>query len=186
VPDPDLVRAIRGGDQAALAEVYRRHAGSVYALATRILGERFHAEEIVQEVFLRLWEHPERFDEVRGSCRAYLLMETQGRTVDRIRAEERRREREQRAQREAADSYELDIELRDLVIGEEVRDALAELSPQERAAIELAYFRGKTYKQVAIELQQPEGTIKSRIRAGLVHLRRRLLDRGIDESWIPS
>jgi RNA polymerase sigma-70 factor (ECF subfamily) len=185
-PDAALVARIRDGDQAALAEVYRRHAGSVYALAVRILRDQFQAEEIVQEVFLRLWERPERFDEVRGSCRAYLLMEAQARTVDRIRAEERRRDREQRAQRDAVESYELDVELRDLVIGEQVREALAELSADEREAIELAYFGGRTYKQVALVLHQPEGTIKSRIRAGLTRLRHRLLDHGIDESWIPN
>src|SRR5438309_2326416 len=91
-PDPELIAAIQSGNEEALEELYRRHAGAVFALSSRILGERFQAEEIVQEVFLRVWVHPERFDEVRGSCRAYLLMETHGRAVDRVRAEERRRE----------------------------------------------------------------------------------------------
>ncbi len=69
---------------------------------------------------------------------------------------------------------------------EKVREAVAELSDGEREAIELAYFGGKTYREVAVLLEQPEGTIKSRIRSGLMRLRRRLLERGIDESWIPS
>jgi RNA polymerase sigma-70 factor (ECF subfamily) len=144
------------------------------------------AEEIVQEVFLRLWEHPERFDGIRGSLRAFLLMETHARSVDRIRAEERRRQREQRAQRDADTSYVLDLELRDLTVAEQIRQAIAELTDQEREAIELAYFGGKTYRQVAQLLEQPEGTIKSRIRTGLMRLRHRLLEQGIDESWIPS
>jgi RNA polymerase sigma-70 factor, ECF subfamily len=184
--DADLVTAIGKLDECALAEVYQRHAGAVFSLAARVLWERTHAEEIVQEVFLRLWEHPERFDGIRGSLRAFLLMETHARSVDRIRAEERRRERESRAQRDATTSYDLDLELRDLTIAEQIRVAVSELTDQEREAIELAYFGGKTYRQVAVLLEQPEGTIKSRIRTGLMRLRRRLQEQGIDESWIPS
>jgi RNA polymerase sigma-70 factor (ECF subfamily) len=184
--DGDLIVAIDSLDEGALGEVYQRHAGAVFSLASRVLVERTHAEEIVQEVFLRLWEHPERFDGIRGSLRAFLLMETHARSVDRIRAEERRRVRETRAHRDATVSYNLDLELRDLTIAEQIRDAVAELTDQEREAIELAYFGGKTYRQVASLLEQPEGTIKSRIRTGLIRLRRRLLEQGIDESWIPN
>jgi RNA polymerase sigma-70 factor (ECF subfamily) len=184
--DGDLVAAVGSLDESALGEVYQRHAGAVFALASRVLVERTHAEEIVQEVFLRLWEHPERFDGIRGSLRAFLLMETHARSVDRIRAEERRRQREERAQLDATTSYVLDLELRDLTVAEQIRQAVAELTDQEREAIELAYFGGKTYRQVAQLLEQPEGTIKSRIRTGLTRLRHRLLEQGIDESWIPS
>ncbi|HZP28649.1 MAG TPA: sigma-70 family RNA polymerase sigma factor [Acidimicrobiia bacterium] len=184
--DGDLVAAIGALDESALGEIYQRHAGAVFGLAARVLVERTHAEEIVQEVFLRLWEHPERFDRIRGSLRAFLLMETHARSVDRIRAEERRRDREQRALRDTETSYDLDLELRDLTIAEQIRAAVAELTDQEREAIELAYFGGKTYRQVALLLEQPEGTIKSRIRTGLMRLRHRLIEQGIDESWIPS
>ena len=184
--DADLVTRIATLDERALAEIYQRHAGPVFSLASRVLWERTHAEEIVQEVFLRLWEHPERFDGIRGSLRAFLLMETHARSVDRIRAEERRRERENRAQRDATTSYDLDLELRDLTIAEQIRVAVSELTDQEREAMELAYFGGKTYRQVAVMLEQPEGTIKSRIRTGLMRLRQRLQEQGIDESWIPS
>jgi RNA polymerase sigma-70 factor (ECF subfamily) len=184
--DGDLIAAIGLLDEAALSEVYQRHAGAVFSLASRVLVERTFAEEIVQEVFLRLWEHPERFDGIRGSLRAFLLMETHARSVDRIRAEERRRQREERAHRDADTTYVLDLELRDLTVAEQIRQAVAELTDQEREAIELAYFGGKTYRQVAQLLEQPEGTIKSRIRTGLMRLRHRLLEQGIDESWIPS
>jgi RNA polymerase sigma-70 factor (ECF subfamily) len=184
--DGDLIVAIGSLDESALSEVYQRHAGAVFSLASRVLVERTFAEEIVQEVFLRLWEHPGRFDGIRGSLRAFLLMETHARSVDRIRAEERRRQREQRAHRDADTSYVLDLELRDLTVAEQIRQAVAELTDQEREAIELAYFGGKTYRQVAQLLEQPEGTIKSRIRTGLMRLRHRLLEQGIDESWIPS
>jgi RNA polymerase sigma-70 factor (ECF subfamily) len=184
--DGDLVVAIGSLDEGALIEVYRRHAGSVFSLASRVLLERGLAEEMVQEVFLRLWEHPDRFDGTRGSLRAFLLMETHARSVDCIRAEERRYRREERAMRGADTSYVLDLELLELTVAEQIRQAVAELSDQEREAIELAYFDGRTYRQVALQLEQPEGTIKSRIRTGLMHLRRRLLEQGIDGSWIPT
>ena len=77
--DAALVAAVGRVDERALSEIYQRHAGAVFNLAARVLCERTHAEEIVQEVFLRLWEHPERFDDLRGSLRAYLLMETHAR-----------------------------------------------------------------------------------------------------------
>jgi len=143
------------------------------------------SEEVVQEVFLRLWERPERFDQARGSLRSFLLMDAHARCVDRIRSDSRRREREERSARaELVADYDLDLEAHDLEIAEQVREALATLSDGERRAIELAYFGGHTYREVARILEQPEGTIKSRIRTGLTRLRAQLVDRGIDGSWI--
>jgi RNA polymerase sigma-70 factor (ECF subfamily) len=140
---------------------------------------------MVQEIFLRLWEHPDRFDQTRGSLRSFLLMDAHARCVDRIRSDSRRKEREERSARaEVVSDYDLDLEAYDLDIAEQVRDALATLSESERRAIELAYFGGHTYREVARILEQPEGTIKSRIRTGLTRLRTQLVDRGIDGSWI--
>jgi RNA polymerase sigma-70 factor (ECF subfamily) len=183
--DVGLVIAIARYHTDAFAEAYRRHAGAVFGLAQRLLWERTLAEEIVQEVFLRLWERPERFDQARGSLRSFLLMDTHARCVDRIRSDSRRREREERSARaELVADYDLDLEAHDLEIAEQVREALATLSDGERRAIELAYFGGHTYREVARILEQPEGTIKSRIRTGLTRLRAQLVDRGIDGSWI--
>jgi RNA polymerase sigma-70 factor (ECF subfamily) len=183
--DVGLVIAVARYDRDALAEAYRRHAGAVFGLAQRMLWDRAVAEEIVQEVFLRLWEHPERFDRSRGSLRSFVLMDGHARCVDRLRADARRREREERAARAVAvTNYDVDLEAWDLNVADQVRDALATLSEPEREAIDLAYFGGHTYRDVARILQQPEGTVKSRIRTGLMRLRQQLLDRGIDESWI--
>jgi RNA polymerase sigma-70 factor (ECF subfamily) len=185
--DAGLVRAIARADGDALGEVYRRHAGAVFALAQRMLWERATAEELVQEIFLRLWEQPDRFDRARGSLRTFLLMDGHARCVDRIRADNRRRDREERVGRAAAvDSYDLDLEAWDLTVAEQVREAFETLTDGERAAIELAYFGGHTYREVARLLGQPEGTVKSRIRTGLTRLRAQLVDRGIDGSWITS
>ena len=183
--DVGLVIAIARYNGDAFAEAFRRHAGAVFGLAQRLLWERALAEEMVQEIFLRLWEHPDRFDQSRGSLRSFLLMDAHARCVDRIRSDSRRKEREERSARaDMVSDYDLDLEAFDLDIAEQVREALATLSEVERRAIELAYFGGHTYREVARILDEPEGTIKSRIRTGLTRLRAQLVDRGIDGSWI--
>jgi RNA polymerase sigma-70 factor (ECF subfamily) len=112
-------------------------------------------------------------------------MDTHARCVDRLRADARRREREERSARaETVANYDVDLEAWDLAVAEQVREAVAALSDGEREAIELAYFGGHTYREVARILDQPEGTVKSRIRSGLTRLRQQLLERGIDETWI--
>jgi RNA polymerase sigma-70 factor (ECF subfamily) len=159
--------------------VYRRHAGAAFGLSLRILTDRALAEEVVQEVFLRLWNDPEKYDAARGSLRSYLLAQTHGRSVDVVRAESARKGREVRAARRTAESgYDLEREVYDLTLAEQVRDALDGLTGGERAAIELAYFGGHTYREVATLLGEPEGTVKSRIRSGLGRLRASLVERG--------
>ena len=182
--DPALVRAIARGDQDAFAEAYRRHAGAVYGLTQRLLWERGHAEEMVQEVFLRLWEQPDRFDRARSPLRSFLLMDAHARCVDRIRSDTRRQRREERSARaDLVTDYDVDLEAADLETAEHVRVALDSLSDGERRAIELAYFGGNSYREVARILDEPEGTVKSRIRTGLGRLRTMLRDRGIEGSW---
>jgi RNA polymerase sigma-70 factor (ECF subfamily) len=178
--DAALVVAIGRWRQDALAEAYRRHAGAVFGLAGRVLGDRALAEEVVQEVFLRLWDNPDRFDPGRGSLRSYLLAQCHGRSVDVVRSESSRRAREERDhQRQAESGYDLEHEVWDIVVGDQVRDALAALPGGERQAIELAYFGGHTYKEVATMLGEPEGTVKTRIRSGLKRLRSGLAEAGV-------
>jgi RNA polymerase sigma-70 factor, ECF subfamily len=173
--DAALVVAVGRFRQEALAELYRRHAGAVLALARRMVGDRERAEEVVQEVFVRLWNEPTRFDPGRGSLRSFLLAQTHSRTVDLLRADTARRAREERdARRAATRAYDLEREVADLVLADQVRDALRVLAEDERAALQLAYFGGHTYREVARILDQPEGTVKSRIRSGLTKLRREL------------
>jgi len=166
--DAQLVVAIGRFRHDALAEVYRRHAPAAFGLARRIISDRALAEEVVQEVFLRLWNEPGRFDATRGSLRTYLLTQIHGRCVDAIRSEASRRAHEERDARLAAESsYDLEREVWDLTQAEHVRDALSRLAEVERRAIDLAYFGGHTYREVAVLLGEPEGTVKSRIRSGL-------------------
>jgi len=175
-----MVVALARYQQSALGEVYRRHAGAVFGLAKRLLGEQAKAEEVVQEVFLRLWNQPDRFDPERGSLRSFLLAQTHGRSVDILRSDGARRRREERDARELAESgYDVDREVWDLALADHVRRALSTLQPGEREAIELAYFGGRTYREVAVQLDEAEGTVKSRIRSGLKRLRTELSAAGV-------
>jgi RNA polymerase sigma-70 factor (ECF subfamily) len=178
--DAVLVVAISRYRQEALAEAYRRHAGAVFALARRLLVDGALAEEIVQEVFLRLWNQPEKFDHERGSLRSFLLAQCHGRSVDLLRSETSRRRREERDLRRTAESgYDLEHEVVDLEVAEQLKAALGSLPEPERDAIALAYFGGHTYREVAEMLDQPEGTVKSRIRSGLKRLRTELVGAGL-------
>jgi RNA polymerase sigma-70 factor (ECF subfamily) len=178
--DAALVVSIGRYQQAALAEAYRRNAGAVYGLAKRLLSDHARAEEIVQEVFIRLWNEPDRFDPDRGTLRSFLLAQTHGRSVDVIRSDVARRKREERETREQAEGgYDLGREVWDMALAGHVRDAMSVLNPGERAAIELAYFGGRTYKEAADELGEAEGTVKSRIRVGLKRLRAELVEAGV-------
>lgn len=182
--DQALVVAIGRWHEDALAEAYRRHGGAVFSLARRVLADLVSAEEVLQEVFLRLWNQPEKFDAERGSLRSYLLAQAHGRAVDLLRSEGSRRRREEREARQTAEGgYDLEREVWDLTVASRVKEAVAVLPQDERRAIELAYFGGHTYREVATMLGQPEGTVKSRIRAGLKRLRSALTAADLDLAW---
>jgi RNA polymerase sigma-70 factor, ECF subfamily len=180
VSDAQLVTSIARYSEVALAEVYRRHGGAVYGLARRVLNSASDAEDVTQEVFLRLWNEPDRFDPTRGTLRAFLLAQSHARAVDAIRSLNARRLREAKdAQRTANAGYDMQHEAWDLSLADQVASALAELPVDERRAIELAYFEGCTYIEVAQRLGEPEGTIKGRIRNGMRRMRKALVDAGI-------
>ena len=172
--DAALVVSIGRYQQSALAEAYRRNGGAVYGLAKRLLSDHARAEEVVQEVFLRLWNTPDRFDAERGTLRSYLLAQTHGRS------DVARRKREERESREQAEGgYDIGREVWDIALAGHVREAMDVLTEGERDAIELAYFGGRTYKEAADELGEAEGTVKSRIRVGLKRLRAELVQAGV-------
>jgi len=180
VSDAQLVTSIARYSEIALAEVYRRHGGAVYGLARRVLNNAAEAEDVTQEVFLRLWNRPDRFDPGRGTLRSFLLTQSHGRAVDAVRSLNARRLRESgEARRTATAEYDMQHEAWDLAVADQVARALGDLPDDERRAIELAYFDGHTYVEVADLLGQPEGTVKSRIRNGMRRMRAVLVEGGV-------
>jgi RNA polymerase sigma-70 factor (ECF subfamily) len=178
--DARLIDAVGRGDQQALAEAYRRHGDGVFGLVRRVLADGAMAEEVTQEVFLRLWNEPHRYDPDRGALRSFLLRQAHSRAVERVRSEEARRRREERVDRENV-SPQADVEQQAMqsLSSQAVADALAALNEGEREAIVLAYFGGHSYREVALRLDLPEGTVKSRIRLGLAKLADRLEATGL-------
>jgi len=177
--DPMLVDEVEAGQADALAELYRRHNRALFSQALRVLRSRELAADVVQEIFVRLWSHPQLFDGDRGCLRAFLLSQTRSRAVDVARSESARRIREDRDAGKVRTAYDLQTEAMDLAAGRELRKALATLPDGERQAIALAYFGDHTYRDVARVLGVPEGTVKSRIRSGLSRLQTAVLDAGI-------
>ena len=182
--DAALAVLVARRDERALEQVYRRHAGPMLHLATRVLRDSALAEEVVQEVLLRLWAKPERFDAGRGSLRAFLLADAHGRCVDMVRADEARRRRETADGRRALAPVANAVESEALatLAAEGVRRAIGVLPPAEREALELAYLDGHSYREVARLLDEPEGTVKSRIRAALNRLRGTLEPSEVNEA----
>jgi RNA polymerase sigma factor (sigma-70 family) len=169
-----LVERLSGGDETALADLYDRYGGFVYGLAVRTLVDRHAAEDVTQDVFVYLWEHPERIEPGRGTLRGFLGTLTHRRAVDAVRRAERRRRREARVAREATDVPDgAEAMLRADTTGK-VRTALEVLPEPQRQALELAYFNGYTYRQVADVLGIPEGTAKSRLRMALARIAKTL------------
>lgn len=174
----DLARinSAANGDGTALAALYDRHARGVYSLALRIVADEADAEEVVQEVFDQAWRQASRYDATRGTVAAWLMTMARTRALDRLRARQARPDRAG----PAADQYwnalpaatidpaaALDTE-RDVT---RLRQALQQLPLIQRIAIELAYFEGLTQRQIADRLEEPLGTVKTRIRLGLLKLR---------------
>jgi len=178
--DVVLISAVAHGNQGALGEIYRLYGGAVWSLARRVCRDPDLAEEVSQTVFADLWTQPDRFDPQRGRLRSWLLTLAHARAVDAVRSEEARRQRHEReALLAPPPEIEFETTLHAEAVAGDVRRAVEQLHPDERDAIVLAYFGGHSYRQTAELLGAPEGTVKSRIRAGLEHLRRALGNEGV-------
>ncbi len=182
--DGELLGALAAGDAAALGSLYDRYSSVVFALCVRILGSRADAEEVLADVFWELWSRPGRYDPGRGNLLAYLGTLARSRAVDRLRS---RRSRAMREATAADPPAEAGSPLDEAVFGERrrlVQRALGELTPDQRQAIELSFYSGLSHAEISDELREPLGTIKSRIRSGLVRLRDSL--RTLHEGPSPS
>ena len=173
IEDRELVARLAAGESAALRELHDRYAGLVYGLARRVLGDDNMAEDVAQEVFVAVWQEPGRFDPTRGTLRSWLGLLAHRRAVDRVRAEVRRAKGEHKLDAPgmaADDANEVDEQLARAWLAGRVQEALAQLPTEQREAVVLAYYGGRTYRQVAVELDIPEGTAKSRLRLALAKL----------------
>lgn len=177
-PSEELLVAVAGGDQAAFAVLYDRVSPQVLGVALRVLRDRALAEEVTQEVMVEVWRKAERFDPERGTASGWVTTLAHRRAVDRVRSEQASRDRDDRVSRRdeprAFDSVADEVEVS--LDHWQVRKALSTLTDRQREAIELAYFGGHTYRDVAKVLGIPEGTAKSRLRDGLLRLREALED----------
>ena len=173
--DPELIRRMRGGDEAALEGLYARYGGLVYTLALRIVGDPELAREVLQDTFVRSWDGRETYDSARGRVPWWLMGIARNRAIDLLRSrshQARLREQEPlgRGEHGTTDSETQEI----LLVRRAVTEALGELSAVQREAIELAYYGGLTQAEIARELGQPLGTVKSRTREAMDRLRHAL------------
>jgi RNA polymerase sigma-70 factor (ECF subfamily) len=170
--DALLGARLAAGDDHALAEAFDRLGSAVYGAALRVLGEWTAAQDVVQDVFVELWSNPGRYDPAAGSLRTYLTVLARHRAVDMVRSELRRIARQERNQR-LTPMEELPSPGEEVAAAEAagvVREAVRLLPDSQRQVVELAYFRGLTYREVAQAAGIPEGTAKSRLRLALAKL----------------
>jgi RNA polymerase sigma-70 factor, ECF subfamily len=170
--DADLTSAIRSGDQNAMAMVYDRYSSIVYAVALRVLADTGAAEDVLQEVFMQLWRNPGTFDSKRGSLGAWLAVITRNRAIDLLRKRHPETDIE-----DVIISVEPDLasdaERSRLVT--KIRAALSGMPQAQRSALEMAFFEGLSHTEIAAKTGDPLGTIKTRIRGGLLVLRKSLI-----------
>jgi len=176
--DVALLRQIAAGDRTAFAEFYDRHSTLMFSVAMKILNDNSEAQDVLQETFLQIWEKAGKFDPKLGKASSWVAIMTRNKAVDKIRASQRR----SRLADEAATAHAIAAEVADTVNenlhGHEeakiIQAAIVGLPEEQRHAIELAYFSGLTQDEISKKLNTPLGTIKARIRRGLLKLRDQL------------
>jgi RNA polymerase sigma-70 factor, ECF subfamily len=167
--DLALVTGLKSGDQGAMAELYDRYSSLVYAVALRVLGDTGAAEDVLQEVFLQLWRKPTAFDAARGSLGSWLAVITRNRAIDSL-----------RKRRPETDIEDVILSVSPDFAGsaeraktaEKVRGVMGNMLPAQRTMLEMAYWEGMSHSEIADKTGEPLGTVKTRIRAGLIALRK--------------
>ena len=177
--DVDLLKAIAARDEAALAQLYDRYRVILFGLLMRILNNREEAEDVLQEVFLQVWRKAQDFDENRGRPFTWLVTLARSRGIDRLRTLAARERVAEAGAREAVEEFSdaatdaFKSEQRGLV-----NKALAQLPDEQKRPLMLAYFDGLTQSEIATRLGAPLGTVKTRMRSGLINLREQLAGKG--------
>jgi RNA polymerase sigma-70 factor (ECF subfamily) len=176
--DTELLRLIAGGDRLAFAEFYDRHSTLMFSVAAKILNDAGEAEDVLQETFVQIWEKAAKFDPKLGKAASWAAILARNRAIDRIRASQRRSRLAEAAGAAHAIAAEVSESANETLYGHDkakfVHSAIVELPEEQRQAIELAYFSGLTQDEISKKLNTPLGTIKARIRRGLLKLRDQL------------
>jgi len=163
--DDALAAAFAAHEGWAFGEAYRRYASLLYSAAYNVLGNSEDAQDSVADAIARLWRSPDAYSTARGSLRSFLVVCARNEAISRRRRQGRKLRLEQRLAAMPADHDEM--RLPDPIERDRVRRALLELPPEQRAALTLAYYEGKTHSEISAELREPLGTVKSRIKIGL-------------------
>jgi len=169
----DLLTRTADGDQQAFGDLYDQLSGRVLGLVTRLLKDRAQSEEVTQEVFLEVWQNAARFDADRGSAPSWILTMAHRRAVDRIRAAQTSHDRDMRVgirdHETEFDSVTESVEIR--IEHERVSRALSRLTQFQRQAVTMSYYGGLSHSEIAADLGVPIGTVKTRLRDGMIRLR---------------
>lgn len=178
--DEELLDRILARDTAAFAMLYDRHCKVAYALAYRIVGDSGLAEDVVQEAFLSLWRRVETYGKSRGSVRTWLMAIVHHRAIDRLRGRLHHEGHQEPLEEEAQlpDNVDTWEQARQSIEGQQVREALMQLPPDQQRSVILAYFGGYTHDEIARKLGVPLGTVKGRLRIGLQKMRAHLQTQG--------
>lgn len=181
--DARLVARVADGDSAALTTLYDRYGRTAFALARAMVGGASDAEDVVASTFTQLWQSASRFDPTRGSVAAWITTMTRSRALDLLRAQRRRTRLHERAATTDAEGFAVplgggmdtpDVDVERAEVATAVRASLVSLPEAQRRAIELAFFGGLSHSDIATALGEPLGTIKTRIRSGMLKLRETL------------
>ena len=177
----EMFALLQAGDTEALVWFYRTYGQKMFSLAYRLLGDPGTAEEVVQDVFVKLWRQPQMFDPDKGVLIAWLYTLTRNLALDRKRKENRRGCENVFSDNGATSSAMVEPEalaLADPFLSQWMREALDSLPPEQREAVELAYFKGMTHAEISETLGEALGTVKTRLRLGLNKLRVAMRTRG--------
>jgi RNA polymerase sigma-70 factor (ECF subfamily) len=164
-----LIERILAGDENAMGELYDRYSGVVYGIALRVLADTMAAEDVLQEVFLWFWRNPQAFNAERGRLAPWLAVIARHRAIDQLR---KRPREEDISELPVSTGVNLEDEAAQKIAAEKVREVLTQLPPEQRKLLEMAYFEGLTQSEIAGRTGEPLGTVKTRIRSGLLALRK--------------
>jgi RNA polymerase sigma-70 factor, ECF subfamily len=167
--DASLVARLRDGDQNAMADLYDRYSGIVYGVALRVLGDTAAAEDVLQEIFLQLWCRPQSFNADRGRLAPWLAVIARNRAIDVLR---KRPLEEDIDELPVSTGVDLEDVAAQRLAVEKVRGVMAQLPPEQRKALEMAFFEGLTHTEIASRTGEPLGTVKTRIRSALMAVRK--------------